>query len=286
MGKWSQFRLFTIIFILLGLLAACSLNDEDASSFNELDYEKYNLKETYRIVSDRSFIPFQFMEDGELVGFDIDLIHALADEIGFEIEGGKIETANFDKIIPKLNSGEFDIAIAGIGITEERAQEIDFTDPYYESGIAIGVPLDENGINGLEDLNGKTVATRLGSTSVTYIREHVPGAVINMYERLEEVYAAAENGSADAVVHDLPNIEYYISTAEEESLHIVGDLIQTETYGIGVAKGNENLVQALNEGLVRIKENGVYDQIYEKWFGNNGTANRNAMISTVTHPIQ
>ncbi|WP_405099544.1 transporter substrate-binding domain-containing protein [Oceanobacillus sp. FSL H7-0719] len=268
--KKSTFKLglFVMLFTFIALLAGCGSSDEGNASENG-DAGDYDLKDSYTVVSDNSFVPFEFVEDGELTGFDIDLIHAIAEEAGFEIENDKIETTNFDGIIAGLQTGQFEIAIAGMSITEDRKKVIDFSDPYYESGIAIGVLADNEDINGLEDLDGKTVATRLGTTSGAYLREHVPGAEVNEYEQMDQVYLAVENGSADAVMYDLPNIEYYISTSGEGNMKVVGDLYQAEDYGIGVTPGNEDLVAAINDALATLKDNGTYDDIYDKWFGDS-----------------
>src|SRR5690625_5588509 len=142
---------------MLGLVA-CGSGDEEADA----EASEGELKDTYTVATDTSFVPFEFKEDGEYVGFDIDLINAVADEVGFEIE---METTNFDGIIPGLQTGSFDIAIAGISIREDRKESVDFSDPYYESGLSIGVHIDNDDIHDIDDLEGKTIATRLGSTS-------------------------------------------------------------------------------------------------------------------------
>lgn len=226
--------------------------------------ENEGIKDSYTVVSDTSFVPFEFKEDGEYVGFDIDLIYAIAEEVGFEID---FKTTNFDGIIPGLQTGSFDIALAGIGITEKRAKKIDYSDPYYESGLYIGVSSDNDEINGMEDLEGKTIATRLGSTSASYINENIEGAEANQYEQLDQAYLAVENGSVDAILYDAPNVAYYIQTKGEDSLKIVGDLYEAEDYGIAFSKGQDKLVEEVNKALKTMKENGTYDEIYEKWFG-------------------
>lgn len=242
--------------ILIVGLAACGKADTSGGG--------QGLKDTYTVASDTSFVPFEFKEDGEYVGFDIDLINAIADEVGFEIE---LETTNFDGIIPGLQTGTFDIAIAGISIKEDRAKKVDFSDPYYESGLRIGVRIDEDSIHNIEDLEGKTIATRLGSTSADYIKENIEGAEPNQYEQLDQAYLAVENGSADAILYDAPNVAYYIQTKGQDSLKLVGDLYQAEDYGIAFAKGQDELVTRVNEALATLRENGTYDDIYEKWFG-------------------
>src|SRR5690625_426358 len=249
--------LFVSLIMVIGL-AACG-EDDEASGDGEA-----GLKDEYTVVSDTSFVPFEFKEDGEYVGFDIDLIHAVADEAGFKIN---FETTNFDGIIPGLQTGQFDIAIAGIGITEERAEKIDYSDPYYESGLRLAVAKDNDSINGIEDLDGKTVATRLGSTSAAFIDENIEGAEANQYEQLDQAYLAVENGSVDAILYDAPNVAYYIQTDGEGKLKMVGDLYQAEDYGIAISQGNEELVEAINEALETLQENGEYDEIHAEWFG-------------------
>jgi glutamine transport system substrate-binding protein len=236
------------------ILTACG---GDESSDGEL-------QESYVVVSDTSFVPFEFYEDGEYVGFDIDLINAVAEEVGFEIE---METTNFDGIIPGLQTGSFDIAIAGISIREDRKESVDFSDPYYESGLSIGVHIDNDDIHDIDDLEGKTIATRLGSTSADYIEENIEDAEANQYEQLDQAYLAVENGSVDAILYDAPNVAYYIQTQGEDSLKMVGDLYQAENYGIAISKGQEELVDAINDALSTLRDDGTYDEIYEKWFG-------------------
>ncbi|WP_206427530.1 transporter substrate-binding domain-containing protein [Leucobacter chromiireducens] len=222
------------------------------------------LEDTYTVVTDNSFVPFAFDEGGEHVGFDVDLITAIAEEVGFEIA---LETTNFDGIIPGLQTGAFDLAIAGITITEERKQTVDFSDPYYRSGILVGVPVDNSTISSVEDLADLTVASRLGSAPLDYLAEHVPTAKPLPFEQLDQAYLAVEGGSADAVLYDAPNVEYYISTTGAGKLKVVGDLLEAQDYGIAASKGNEALLDAVNAALASLIADGRYTDIHERWFG-------------------
>src|SRR5699024_1300658 len=129
------------------------------------------------------------------------------------------------------------------------------------------VQIDNEDINDIEDLEGRTVATRLGSTSSQYLRENFDDVEISEFEQLDQAYLAVENGSADAILYDTPNVEYYISTAGEDVLKAVGDNYQAEDYGIAITQGNEDLVAAMNEALQTLRDNGTYDEIHAKWFG-------------------
>ena len=222
------------------------------------------LQDSYVVVSDTSFVPFAFEEGGEFVGFDMDMINTIADRVGFEIE---LETTNFDGIIPGLQTGSFEIAIAGIGITEERAEIIDYTSPYYMSGLRIAVPIDDTEIESVEDLEGRTIATRLGSTSAAYIEENIEGATANTYEQLDQAYLSVEGGGSEAILYDAPNVEYYVATAGEGSLKVTGDLFEAENYGIAVTQGHPELVEAMNEAIAEIIDDGTYAEIYAEWFG-------------------
>lgn len=244
-------------------LIGCSSGGDNAEGSGG-DAEAGNLKDSYTVATDSSFVPFEFDQDGEHVGFDIDIVNAIADEVGFEVN---LETTNFDGIIPGLQTGSFDIAIAGITITDERKNAVDFTDPYYKSGIKVGVPVDNTDIESVEDLAGKTVASRLGSAPLDYIKENIPDAKPLPFEQLDQVYLAVEGGTADAVLYDAPNVEYYVSTAGEGKLKVVGDLLEAQDYGIAVSKGNEDLLAAMDDALATLIEDGTYSEIYEKWFG-------------------
>lgn len=222
------------------------------------------IADSYVVVTDNSFVPFEFEEDGEYVGFDIDIINAIADRVGFEID---LQTTNFDGMIPGLQTGTFDIAIAGMTITDERAEVVDFTSPYYKSGLRLAVAVDNDEITSIDDLDGKKVATRLGSTSADYIENNIEGATPNTYEQLDQAYLSVEGGGSDAVLYDAPNVEYYILTAGEDSLKVVGELLEAQDYGIAVSQGNDELVVAMNAALAEIIDDGTYTEIFEEWFG-------------------
>ena len=248
--------------LLAGGLAGCSGGDDGGEGGGDGG----GLKDTYTVATDTSFVPFEFQEEegGDYVGFDIDIINEIADRVGFEID---LETTNFDGIIPGMQTGTFDIAIAGMTITDERREAVDFTSPYYKSGLRIGVPADDDTITSIDDLAGKTIATRLGSTSANYLEENIEGATANTYEQLDQAYLAVEGDGADAVLYDAPNVEYYILPAGEGKLKTVGELIEAQDYGIAVGQGNEELVTAMNESLAEMIDDGTYTEIFKEWFG-------------------
>lgn len=272
MYKKLLFTVFLSLFMVL--LVACggsdstsseeSANDEETSSEEATSDEETTEKEVYTVATDNGYVPFEFIDEetGELVGFDIDLMNALAEEAGIEIE---YETLEFDGIVAGISSGRFDIAIAGMTITEERQESIDFTQPYYEAGLILAVRDDNEEIKSIEDVDGKVVATRTGSTSETYLKEHTD-AIPEAFPQIIEGYQNVLAGRADAVLYDLPNVLFYSEQEAEGRLKTVGEKLTGEEYGIAFPKGSE-LRDVIDEALTTLKENGTYDDIYEKWFG-------------------
>ncbi|WP_070121047.1 glutamine ABC transporter substrate-binding protein [Bacillus marinisedimentorum] len=218
----------------------------------------------YTVATDNSFVPFEFVdeEDGELKGFDIDLINAIAEDQGIEVE---IEAMEFDGVIAGMQSGRYDIGIAGITITEERKESIEFSDPYYDAGLMIAVRGDDEEIKSEADLAGKKVGTRSGTTSEDYLKDNHPDAEIQAFPGIVEAYMDLQAGRLDAVLYDAPNVKYYIATEGGGDMKTVGDILQGEQYGIAMPKDSE-LVDKINEGLKNVQDNGTYDDIYEKWF--------------------
>ncbi|MFL1467676.1 transporter substrate-binding domain-containing protein [Marinobacter sp. DUT-3] len=222
--------------------------------------------ETLRVVTDPSFVPFEMMdqETGEMIGFDMEIIREVADRAGFEID---LNTMDFNGIIPALQTGNVDIAIAGITITEERQEIVDFSDPYYDSGLRILVRKDNDSVETMDDLNGQKIGTKIGSTSYDYLTKTLDeNDGVTPYPGSSDMYMALMSRAVDAVFYDAPNVGYFASTKGEGKVKTVGPLYEGQQYGIALKKGSEWLDE-VNEALASIKEDGTYKTIYEKWFG-------------------
>ena len=222
--------------------------------------------ETLNVATDPSFVPFEMMdqESGEMVGFDMDIIAELAERAGFEYE---LRTMDFNGIIPAVQTGNVDIAIAGITITDERAEIVDFSDPYYDSGLKILVNADEEGVSEIDDLSGMRIGTKIGSTSYDFLQENLgEDAEITPYPGTSDMYMALLGGSVDAAFYDAPNVGYFSQTRGEGKVKVVGPLYEGQQYGIVFVKGSE-WVEPVNEAMAAMKEDGTYDEIHAKWFG-------------------
>ncbi|HAZ89276.1 MAG TPA: amino acid ABC transporter substrate-binding protein, partial [Marinobacter adhaerens] len=222
--------------------------------------------ETLRVVTDPSFVPFEMMdqETGEMIGFDMEIIREVADRAGFEID---LNTMDFNGIIPALQTGNVDIAIAGITITEEREEIVDFSDPYYDSGLRILVRESNGDVSEFDDLEGKKIGTKIGSTSYDYLVKNLEADDgVTPYPGSSDMYMALMSRSIDAVFYDAPNVGYFARTKGEGKVKTVGPLYEGQQYGIALKNGSE-WVDDVNDALAAMKEDGTYKTIYEKWFG-------------------
>jgi len=215
------------------------------------------------VAVDTAFIPFSFKQGNSYTGFDVEMWDAIAKQQGLRY---KLQPMDFNGILPGLQTRNIDVAIAGITIRPDRQQVVDFSDPYYESGLAILVRADETGISNVQSLAGKTIGVKIGTTTVDYLRDNVPQAKLKLFPNIDNAFLDLATGRVDAVVHDTPNVQYYANTAGKGRVKVSGTLISGEFYGIGLPKGSE-LTQEINQGLAAIRANGVYNAIYAKWFG-------------------
>ncbi|WWD80284.1 transporter substrate-binding domain-containing protein [Alkalicoccus halolimnae] len=219
---------------------------------------------TYTVATDSSYVPFEFIneETGEVEGFDIDLINAIADEAGFEIE---IEVVEFDGIVSGMGTGRYDIGIAGMTITEERAENFEFSNPYYSAGLILAVQEGEEEIQSIDDVDGLRVATRAATTSETYLQENTDAEVVT-FPDIVNAYQDLQAGRVDAAIYDLPNVLYYIDTEGVGEMETAGDTLTGEQYGIAFPEDSE-IREDVNEALATLMDDGTYGEIYQEWFG-------------------
>ena len=196
-----------------------------------------------------------------LTGFDIDLAKALGKQMGYKVE---LVNLGFDGLIPALSTGNIDLAVSGMSITEERKNAVDFCDPYYTSGLIVLVRPDETNIKSINDLVGKRIGAQIGTTGATKASS-VKGADVKQYNNANEPFIELDNKGVDAVINDQPVVAYYLVNGGKGKM--VGDIMEAEYYGIAAKKGNKALVKQVNEALAALKKNGEYYNIYKKWFG-------------------
>jgi len=216
------------------------------------------------VATDTAFVPFEFKQGDKYVGFDVDLWDAIAKELKLDYT---LKPMDFSGIIPALQTRNVDLALAGITITEERKKAIEFSDGYYKSGLQVMVRNNENNIKGISDLNGKVVAVKSGTGSVEYAKANIKSKDLRQFPNIDSAYMELGTNRADAVLHDTPNILYFIHTAGKGRFKAVGDSIEAQQYGIAFPKGSDDLREKVNGALKTLKENGTYNTLYKKWFG-------------------
>ncbi|MET1159720.1 MAG: basic amino acid ABC transporter substrate-binding protein [Thermoprotei archaeon] len=225
-------------------------------------------KEILIVGTSPDFPPFEYIdEEGNVVGFDIDLIRLLAKKAGYkDIE---IVTMDFDSLIPALTQGKIDVIAAGMTITEERKKVVDFTDPYWEADQAILVKKDGGFMpSSVDDLDGKTVGVQTGTTGADYIKnyakEHGLNIIIKEYTSFVLAVQDLVAGRIDAVIVDSPVAKMF----EQKYPVKIAVIIKTgEVYGFAVRKGDTELLQALNKALQEVKNSPEWNELIEKYFG-------------------
>ena len=240
------------------LLSACGGGSDTASDSG------MNLvtEGTLTVCSDIPYIPFEYEEDGEYVGFDMDLVKEIASGMGLDIA---IQDVGFDGLQggTVLAARQCDLGASAMTITEDRQKNLAFSDPYYDSLQSILVP-EGSDIAGLEDLAGKKVGVQQGTTGEAYAREKAPDAEIISYPSDAELFPALQAGNVEAVLQDLP---VNLGHTQEGAFTIAAKFETDESYGFAMSKtGSEELVSAVNEQLAALRDNGKYQEIYDKYF--------------------
>ncbi|PHQ38596.1 basic amino acid ABC transporter substrate-binding protein [Halorubrum persicum] len=216
------------------------------------------------------FPPFEMQQDGELVGFDIDLLEAVVGETDYEL--GEWATFEFDSLIPALTQNEeIDVIAAAMTITEDRQETIAFSDPYWESDQAILVR--EGGDfqpSAWEDFEGVPVGAQSGTTGADQVSANLidPGIIAEGdYSSYDSYVFAVEdlvNENVDAVVIDLPVAETFAANRDVA----VAFVEETgERFGFGIRQGESEFQSALNDGLATVRDDGTYSEITNNWFG-------------------
>ena len=219
-----------------------------------------------RIGTNADFAPFEFQDVGgkEYQGFDMDLIRAVAKEMGYKAD---IQNINFDGLIPALEAGNLDVIISGMTINDERKKKVDFSEPYYKSGLSIIVKKDDTSVNKFTDLKGKKVGVQIGTTSAMEVKK-IDGATVKEFNSSADTFMELKAGGVDAVVNDRPVNDYYIAKSGVTDVRRLEELLTSEDYGIASSKKKPEMKKQLDAALKKLHDNGEYDKIFKKWFGN------------------
>ncbi|OLF37036.1 transporter substrate-binding domain-containing protein [Psychrobacter sp. Cmf 22.2] len=250
------------------MLAGCNNStapEENAVSDTAASDAPINVK----IATESSYKPFSYTDaDGKLIGYEIELVDALCAQMKAECE---VISQDWDGLIPGLNAQKFDAIIAGMSITPERKEVVDFTDPYFHTGIIlIGKKGDDISV---ADLKGQPVASQRSTVSSQYLQDEYPDADIKLYDTQDNAYLDLTSGRLRAMMSDKVTGIDWLKTEAGQDYEVKGQEISTEEDAMGIAfRKGDPLVARFNEALAELKSNGVYDQITGSYFGTSTTA--------------
>jgi polar amino acid transport system substrate-binding protein len=245
-------------------MAACGSDDgsTDTGSTDAKSSIQTIEEGTLKVCSDLPYPPFDVMDGDTYTGFDGDLVNEIAKGLDLELT---VQDSGFDGLQSglALNSNQCDMVSSSMTITEEREANLDFTEGYYDSQQSLMVPTGSD-ITTIDDLDGKKVGVQQGTTGKSYTEENAPdGAEIIAFPSDAEMYPAIKAGQVDALLQDLPvNIEH----TKDGGYEIVEKYDTGEQYGFAVKEGNTALRDAIDEQLTKLRNDGTYDEIYNRYF--------------------
>jgi len=214
------------------------------------------------------FPPFEYKdENGTIVGFDVDMITTILISQGYEVE---VRDILWETLIPALETGQIDVIVAGMSITDERKQQVDFSEPYFNADLSVLIKAGSGiVVNNVSDLANLTVGVQTGTTGDTWVFENLVNVSLtpeNKYKRYETYDLAVldlKNGNVQILVLDKPVAQVF---AEDNTLQVAYTIISEDNYGIAVKKGNTELLQKINQGLADLKASEDWNELVLKYF--------------------
>lgn len=263
MSLFKRVSATVLAFAMVMSLAACGSNNNAANDATD-DVADGGEAKHYVIATDTTFAPFEFQNDaGEYVGIDLDLLAAIAEDQGFTYD---LNPLGFSAAVQALEAGQADGVIAGMSITEERQLTFDFSEPYFDSGVVMGVSANNEEITDYASLEGKTVAIKVGTEGATFaesIKDEYGFTTIS-FEDSSAMYMDVISGNSVACFEDYPVMGYAIAQGVE--LKMVTEMEQGSSYGFAVGKDkNAELLEMFNAGLANLRESGKYQEIMDTY---------------------
>lgn len=210
------------------------------------------------VATSPDFPPFESLEGDQIVGIEVDIMQLIAEELGVEVQ---FEQMDFDSVLPGVQAGKFDVGMSGITITEEREKNADFTMPYFMASQAIVVMADSD-ITCKADLEGKTIAVQTGTTAETYCMEN--GYDVQAYQANNDAASALTSGKVDAWVVD-NEVAIALSAEQNGATIVLDEAMTSEPYAFAFVKDSDTLVQAFNEVIEKLVQDGTIEAIFEEY---------------------
>jgi polar amino acid transport system substrate-binding protein len=273
-------RLAALVTAGVLLLGACGDDDNGSDNASSGGGSSPDLVSSGKLTvcSDTPYEPFEFEdEDGEQTGYDMDLLRAIATANDLELE---VKDLPFDGILGALAAGDCDVVASAVTITDERAEQVDFSDPYFDADQSLLVKADNaEQFATLDDLAGQTIGVQSGTTGETYANDNKPdGATVQSFEDAAGLFGALESNTIQAVLQDFP-VNAYRAT-QDDTVVVTQTFPTGEQYGFAVAKGNDGVLTLINDGLAALRSDGTFDEIFARYFGDAPTAESEATTTT------
>ena len=235
--KTKKILSICLVFILTLILSGCGKN-----------------KNEIIMVTEAGFAPYEYYENGEIVGVDVAIAKEIAKELGKKLV---VKNVDFDSIVSELKSGKADFAAAGMSITEERKKQVDFTIEYVTSNQVVVVKKDSS-LNDITQLDGKRIAVQLGTVGDSYVTENYKNSEINRQKKFLVAAESVKNNKADCIVMDQIPAQQLVSQNPE--LKILDGILFKDSYGMAVKKGNTELLDTMNTVLQRLIDEGKIEE--------------------------
>lgn len=267
-GKFSKVLVLGVACVaVVGMLAlsACGGSQSSSASSSSAASDEYKLVTpgTLTVATSPDYAPMEYQENGEIKGYDIALIKEIAKQLGLNAD---IQNQAFDSLVTQVAGGKtFDCAISSITISDERAEQVAFTDAYYDSNLAI-VVLKGSDITSRDMLNGQPIGAQSGSSGEDWAKENLKDSDYTPFQETPDMLAALRTGKLKAVIYDEPAAAYNIAH-EYDDCDILEVIPTGEQYGIIVNTDNVALAEAINNAIAELQANGTIAKLQTEWFG-------------------
>jgi polar amino acid transport system substrate-binding protein len=249
-----------VLVLTAGIAVGCGDDDDDGDSGGGGEDLGLITEGTLLVGTDTPFPPFEIGQPPDITGYDIEVMNAIAENLGVEPE---YQDTSFDTIFRDTAQGQFDIAAAASTITPERQQQVNFSDPYYEAQQALLVP-EGSDIASVADLGGATVGAQDATTGEAYANDETDAAEVRGFPEGPDAVAAVTTGQVDAAIIDQP---VAVDAVEKQGgVEIVEEIPTNELYGFAMSKNNTALLEAVNGALQEIKDDGTLADLYQQYF--------------------
>lgn len=260
MKKFFKYALVAVLAIVMAAtVAGCGSKDAASSD-----------KKVLKVATEAAYAPFEYKEkDGTITGFDVEYIKAIAKEMGYD---AKVTHIAWDGLIPALDSGSQDVVISAMTITDERKKSVLFSDPYLEVRQYVALR-DKDNITSLKDLKGKVLGAQNNTTGHYWaaefygVKPEAESAKVKKFDTSPDALEALKNGSIDAAIIDGPVVLDYIKNNPNAHLkYFKSNEFKQEYYGIAIKKDNSEMAKKVSAAIKKLKENGTYDKLVQKYF--------------------